>query len=88
MSLSLEERTNIMVRLHGEVCTVSEAARILGCHRQTVNNMVADGRLDDACKGRKIDVRSIARYIAAPARENAEARKRRYASRHNLEHVV
>ena len=47
--MTLEERTTAMVQLYGEVCTKSQAARILGRTPQTVYKMIADERLDLVC---------------------------------------
>lgn len=77
------ERADHMVRLYGEVCTKTAAARILGCAINTIYKMLDDGRLDAVCAGTMVDVRSIARYIAAPAKEDAEARKRKMQLKHN-----
>lgn len=72
--IAYDERAELMVRCYGEVCKRSEAARILGRNSATINAMLADGRLDPACEGTRVDVRSIARYIAAPAQEEEKAR--------------
>lgn len=50
--------------------------------------MLSDGRLDWACGGEKVDVRSIASYICAPAEIDAEARRRRYCRRHGTKWSV
>lgn len=34
--------------------------------RATVYAMLADGRIEGACSGRRVSVRSIAHYMAAP----------------------
>ena len=85
---TVTERERLMVDQHGEVCTKVAAAKILGCGPSTVRTMLEDGRLDTACAGKMVDVRSIARYIAAPAQENFEARKRKYMLRNNTQFVV
>lgn len=72
-----EERADLLVDRHGEVCTKTVAARILGRSFNTIKAMLADGRLDYACGGEMVDVRSIARYICQPKAEDFEARKRR-----------
>lgn len=82
------DRATVMVLLHGEVCSKREAGKILACSASKVNSMIADGRLDAACEGKKVDVRSIARYIAAPAREEEAARIRRMKLKHNSEWAV
>ena len=79
--ISFEDRAEMMVRMYGEVCSKTEAAKILGCTVKTVYGMLEDERLDPACEGTKVDVRSIARYIAAPKQEDFEARKRRIMKR-------
>ena len=52
-----------MVQKYGEVCTKTTAGKILSCSLQTINAMLKDGRLKEACVGRRVDVRSIANYI-------------------------
>lgn len=83
-----EDRAEAMVRMYGEVCTKSAAARMLNCAAGTIYKMLDDGRLDEACEGKMVDVRSIARYIAAPKQEDFEARKRRLKMRNNTQFVV
>lgn len=82
------DRATVMVLLHGEVCGKREAGKILGCSASRINSMIADGRLDAACEGKKVDVRSIARYIAAPAKEDEAARIRRMKLKHNSDWAV
>ena len=86
--INISEREALMVEAYGEVCKVAQAARILGRDRQTIKSMIADGRLEEACEGTRVDVRSIARYIAAPKQEDFEARKRRLKMKHNSEWAV
>lgn len=82
--IDVNERAELMVRCYGEVCKRSEAARILSKNPRTITAMLEDGRLQAACEGTRVDVRSIARYIAAPAQIEEEGRverlKRKYGS--------
>lgn len=55
-----------MTALYGEACTRVTAAKILSRTPGTVREMLKDGRLDYACGGAMVDVRSIARYICRP----------------------
>lgn len=73
----METRADTMARIYGEACTKAQAARMLNCAPRTINNMLADGRLDYACAGEKVDVRSIARYIEAPRQADAEAHRKK-----------
>lgn len=75
--MTLREREDLLVAQHGEVTTISNAARVLSRARNTVMGMLRDGRLDYACEGTRVDVRSIARYIMAPNQEDSKARQRR-----------
>lgn len=68
------DRMNDMLERYGEVCTKTEAARILGRSPRTVRVMLDDGRLEYACAGEMVDVRSIAAYITAPKEADFEAR--------------
>lgn len=77
-----------MAERYGEVCKKTVAARILGCCVNTVTAMINDGRLETACGGRKVDVRSIARYVASPAEVNEEARIRKIKMRRNMDFAV
>lgn len=51
---------------YGEYVDKTVAAQILGVTRATVYAMLADGRIRGACSGRRVDVRSIARYMQTP----------------------
>lgn len=53
-----------LVARHGEYVDKTVAARILGVTRATIYAMLADGRITGACEGRRVDVRSIGRYMA------------------------
>lgn len=55
-----------LVGKYGEHVDKSTAAQILGVTRATVYEMLADGRIEGACGGRRVDVRSIARYMYSP----------------------
>lgn len=88
MPMSLEERTQMLVRTHGEVCTKAAAARILGRSAYTLNQMLEDGRIEYACAGTRVDVRSIARYISQPKQADFEAKKHRIKLKYNSEFVV
>ncbi len=48
---------------YGEYVDKTVAAKILGVTRATVYAMLADGRIRGACEGRRVDVRSIGRYM-------------------------
>lgn len=82
------DRATVMVLLHGEVCGKKEAGRILGCGTAHINSMLKDGRLDYACEGKKVCVRSIARYIAEPRKADEEARIRRVKMKYKTEFAV
>ena len=62
-----------LVALYGSNVDKSTAAKILGVTRATVYAMLADGRIEGACSGRRVSVRSIAHYMAAP-KSRARAR--------------
>lgn len=86
--MTLKERTDEMVSLYGEVCKRADAARILHVSSPTINSMLSDGRLEWACEGQMVDMRSIARYICMPAQIKEEARKRRYCRRNKVKYCV
>ena len=86
--MSLQERTSDMVARYGEVCTRAKAARILGRCFTTINAMLDDGRLQWACAGTMVDVRSIARYIEQPKQADFEAKKRQIKLKYNSEFAV
>lgn len=73
----MSNRLDDMLDRYGEVCTKARAARILGRNPKTVRAMLADGRLETACGGAMVDVRSIAAYIEKPAQADELARQRR-----------
>lgn len=73
--MTLQEREDLLIARYGEVTTKKEAGRILSKASTTINGMLNDGRLDYACGGTMVDVRSIARYIMQPAAEDSRARQ-------------
>ena len=60
----LARKEEALVAQYGEY--VDKTAKILGVTRATVYAMLADGRIEGACSGRRVAVRSIARYMATP----------------------
>ena len=73
----MENRLDDMLERYGEVCTKTTAARILGRCPQTITAMLADGRLETACAGTMVDVRSIAAYIEQPRAIDEVTRQRK-----------
>ena len=73
----MADRMTDMLERYGEVCTRVAAARILGCSTGKIKNMLKDGRLETACGGTMVDVRSIAKYIAQPRQSDEAVRQRR-----------
>ena len=73
----MPDRLTDMLERYGEVCTRVAAARILGCSTGKIKNMLKDGRLETACGGTMVDVRSIAMYITQPRQIDEAARQRR-----------
>lgn len=71
------DRLNDMLARYGEVCTRTRAAKILGCGVGKIKNMLNDGRLETACGGAMVDVRSIAAYIVQPRQADEMARQRK-----------
>lgn len=63
-----------LVNQYGVHVDKSTAARILCVTRATVYAMLADGRIDGACEGKRVDVRSIARYIHAVKPKNRRSK--------------
>lgn len=80
-----DERADLMVKCYGEACRKAEAARILSVNPRTINAMLTDGRLAPACEGTRVDVRSIAGYIAAPAKAEEAGRVERIKQRNGSE---
>ena len=64
-----ENREEALVERYGECVDKTTASRLLGVTRATVYTMLADGRIAGSCEGRRVDVRSIARYLARPAQK-------------------
>lgn len=73
----MADRMTDMLERYGEVCTRTVAARILGCSTGKIRSMLQDGRLETACAGTMVDVRSIAEYITRPKQIDEMARQRR-----------
>ena len=86
--MTLDERTECLVEKYGEVCKKAKAARILGCSQPKVYAMLRDRRLDSACGGKMVDVRSIARYICAPEAEDFRARTERAREKRGCKYSV
>lgn len=51
---------------YGEYVDKTVAARLLGVTRATVYTMLSDGRIEGACEGRRVSVRSIVQYMKKP----------------------
>ena len=62
---STEARYTELSAKYGHHVTKSCASRIIGVTRCTVYNMLKDGRLESVCYGKRVSVRSIARYLSA-----------------------
>lgn len=62
----LQQKTaeEALVSKYGESVDKSLAARIMGVTRSTVYAMLADGRVEAAGGGKRVSVRSIARYLS------------------------
>lgn len=86
--MTQQERVDMMVRTYGEVCTRAEASRILSRTPKTISLMLADGRIEEACAGSMVDVRSIARYISQPRQEDFQAKQRKLKLKYNSEFAV
>lgn len=88
ITMSFEQYVDLFVKAHGEVCKRSEAAKILNCSARKINSMLEDGRLDWACEGTRVDVRSILRFKTAPAKAEQEARIERIKMRNGTSYAV
>ena len=71
---SLMRTEKELVDMHGKYVDKSTAARIIGVTRATVYAMLSDGRIKGACGGKRVDVRSIARYMCAGKPKNRRNR--------------
>ena len=72
---SCRRERELMTR-YGEYVDKTVAAGILGVTRTTVYAMLADGRIEAGCSGRRVDVRSIARYMTRPHGGEGARRRR------------
>lgn len=61
-----QSREALMVLAYGEVTTFEEARRMLHITLRQLKKLIEDGVMSDACEGKRVDVRSIARYIECP----------------------
>lgn len=68
------DRHRAMVERLGEACSKTTAAREIECSTQTITKMLEDGRLQAACEGTRVDVRSLADYIERRPQADREAR--------------
>ncbi|MBE5798345.1 MAG: helix-turn-helix domain-containing protein [Clostridiales bacterium] len=64
-----------LVNRYGEYVDKTQTAQILSVTRATVYAMLADGRIEGACEGKRVSVRSIARYLAAPKSKRRQGKK-------------
>lgn len=71
------DRLNDMLERYGECCIKTVAAKILGRSPRTITTMLEDGRLEYACGGTMVDVRSIAAYIMRPREMDEISRQRK-----------
>ena len=81
--MTKQERIDDMLSRYGEVCRRSIASKILHCCPAKINAMLDDGRLEWACGGTMVDVRSIAEYICQPAQAEDKARKQRIMKKYS-----
>lgn len=59
------ERGADMVERYGEACTINKACQVLNVSRTTLYRMCNDGRIKMTCDGKRVDVRSMAKYMEA-----------------------
>lgn len=76
-SMQDKERSEALTARYGEAVDKTVAAKILGVTRATVYTMLSDGRIESACAGRRVSVRSIASYLS---RRSGGERRRRVCS--------
>lgn len=57
------DRHRAMVERIGEACRVDVAAHELDCSTRTVYRLIEAGKIQTACEGSRVDVRSLADYI-------------------------
>ncbi|MGN0773564.1 MAG: helix-turn-helix domain-containing protein [Candidatus Ventricola sp.] len=55
-----------LVARYGKHVDKTATAKILGVSRATVYKMIEDGRINAVYGGKRVDVRSIARFISSP----------------------
>ena len=70
----LSRKEEALVAQYGEYVDKTATAKILGVTRATVYAMLEDGRIEGACEGKRVDVRSIARYMCAGKPKNRRNR--------------
>lgn len=54
-----------MVDRYGEACTITQACAALNVSRTTLYRMTNDGKIKMTRDGKRVDVRSMARYVEA-----------------------
>ena len=59
------DRCAAMVERYGEACTITQACQAMNVSRTTLYRMVQEGRIKMGCNGKRVDVRSMARYMEA-----------------------
>lgn len=72
-----QQRIDDMLARYGEVVPRTVAASILHRSAFTIRKMLADGRLQSACAGEMVNMRSIVDYICTPAQADRDARFRK-----------
>ena len=63
---ALASKEEELLGRYGEYVDKTLTAEILGVTRATVYAMLSDGRIEGACSGKRVSVRSIAYYMTAP----------------------
>ena len=86
--MTLQERTDLWVDRYGEVCTKTKAGHILSRDPRSISRMIKDGRLEGACGGTMVDVRSMAAFAHQPEEISDDVRKRRIQLKYNSEFAV
>ena len=72
-----QQRVDDMLARYGEAVPKVVAGKILSRSPFTIRRMIDDGRLQSACAGDMVDMRSIADYICAPEQADRNARYRK-----------
>lgn len=82
------DRIGTLTARYGEACNRKKAAEIIGCSPVTISSLIRDGRINSACEGTRVDVRSLAEYIEDKPNKDRQAKIKRRMERTGIHGIA